>query len=294
MPNEILKMEQNWAIRKEHGHAARRRLLWALFLVLQTVFAVLVRIIATTVLRSHVFGKHYKSDFDKVIWEGILCPGEVLQVKRSRVKEKHMIKPGSGTWTWLIWKDSLIEPAKYFSLTLSLVLWDTLNFHLCDMRAHAGQSWLAFQVLYHLPISVCRWINCRFNSFWKIIDESNMHTLWCVYSLKTLPFRGNRIQHTLQVKISNPTQYWCYIPQGKKTQNGWADDFLSHFILDFKKSYYNHYLYFKIGFLKNNNILLQEAVQYDCLFLLNCEPLKILNSILIHLCPDPSPVSGIQ
>ena len=49
--------------------------------------------------------------------------------------------------------------------------------------------------------------------------------------LKTLPFRGNRIKYTLQVKISNPTQYWRYIPQKKK--NGQADDFFVTFCSGF-------------------------------------------------------------
>lgn len=64
-----------------------------------TMFSFLVRIIATTHSSGDMFAKHYKSDDVKVIWEGILCSGDMLQVERSVVTVKHMIKRGWSTLT---------------------------------------------------------------------------------------------------------------------------------------------------------------------------------------------------
>lgn len=70
MPNEILRMGQNWEQGKNIaklqgdsncGHCAT-----------DNVFH-FRRIIASTDISSYVFGKHYKSDLTK--WEGIVCSG---------------------------------------------------------------------------------------------------------------------------------------------------------------------------------------------------------------------------
>lgn len=80
------------------------------------VFLVIRIIIAATDSSSRVFGKHYKSDADKVMWEGTWCPGEA---ERSGVEGKPLIKPGPGSLTSLIWKDRLIARLRTSRLSFS-------------------------------------------------------------------------------------------------------------------------------------------------------------------------------